>query len=143
MPEQRNAQPPPLQPLGVDLFYDTFTGAYVLDSRSDLALHAGVEALKKRVIRRLITAPGEFYHLPDYGVGIDVKKQFNATRLTRLQAEIIRQLREEEDIDELAVNLANPSPGVLVVEVRARTVFGLPFGITTTFPGEGFPIVGG
>ncbi len=143
MPEQRNAQPPPLQPTGVDLFYDTFTGAYVLDPRRDIAVHAGIETFKKRIIRRLLTAKGGFYHLPDYGVGIQVKKKFNATNLTRLQAEIIRQLREEEDIDDLAVNLANPSPGGLVVEIRARTLSGLPFGLTMTFPGEEVPIIGG
>lgn len=143
MPEQRNAQPPPLQPLGVDLFYDTFTGTYRLDPRNDLAVHAGVDALKKRIIRRILTFPGEFYHLPDYGVGVQTKKKFNATNLTRLQADVIRQVRQEDEVDEVGVNVANPSPGVLVIEIKARTISGLPFGLSMTFPDEELPIVGG
>lgn len=142
MPEQRNAQPPPIQPLGVDLFYDSFTGAYRLDPRGDLDLHAGIDALKKRVIRRLITTPGSFYHLPDYGVGLECKEPFNSTNLGRIQAEIIRQLRQEEEILELEVQVASPAPDVLVVKIRARTAAGRPFGLALEQRPEG-PVVRG
>ena len=117
-------QPVIVQNAGVDLRYDFFEGRYLLDAKADLDVHAGAEFLKKRIIRRLISRPGGFFHLPTYGVGLTVKEPFNATRLAQLRGEILRQIRQEEDVEDLSVDVASTAPGVLIIKIRARTARG-------------------
>lgn len=107
-----------------DLRYDFLLGTYVLDSRNDIDIHTGLESLKKRVVRRLLTVPGQFYHLPNYGAGLVVKQLFSAAELGRVQSEVLKQVLEEDDIIEASAAATSPAPGVLVVTVRGTSKSG-------------------
>ena len=45
-------------------------GTIQVDDAGDYAFDEGATNLKKRIIRRLVTRPGAFAHLPNYGVGV-------------------------------------------------------------------------
>lgn len=45
-------------------------GTFRVDATGDVANDSGIISWKKRVIRRLITRPGGFAHMPAYGAGI-------------------------------------------------------------------------
>lgn len=113
---------PQFLPDPVDFFYDTFEGVFRLDSRNDLALHGGVDTLKKRIIRRILSSPGGFSHLPAYGVGLRVKQLLSATARAKLRADILRQVRQEPDVEEATVEVAVQNAIVFVsVSVRPRS----------------------
>lgn len=120
-----------------DLHYDFFAGTYRLDQSDDLGLHSGDDALKKRIIRRILTSPGQFRHLERYGVGrVDVKKLFDATRLGELRLAVIRQVKEEEEVSSVSVD-ASFTAGVLFLAVTVGTIRGrLSFAIERSADGE-------
>lgn len=124
---------------GVDLFYDTFQGLWRLDGRRDLDVHAGDDARRKRIIRRLITARGGFKHLPGYGVGLRTKEPVTTTRLAELRSEIRLQLLEEEDLEDVRVD-ANQIPDGVVVRIVAKPRASAGIEMTFEVPSEG-PIV--
>lgn len=121
-----------------DFRYDFFeTQAYLLDPRRDVDLHGGLEALKKRIIRRLITTPGNFAHLETYGAGLEVKRTFNPGRLAEVRAKVLEQVRAEEEVRSVAVSAEFQPQGVLIVQVTASTTLGrLQFGLESNQDGE-------
>ena len=122
---------------GTDFRYDFFEGRYILDPKADIDVHAGVEFLKKRVIRRLISNPGGFFHLPNYGVGLKVKQTFNAAEIGRIQNRITEQIRQEEDVEEMELSVASPASGVLVIRLKVQTARGEGFSIGLEVPEDG------
>jgi len=105
---------------GLDLFYDTFGATFRLDPRNDLDTHRGIETIKKRIIRRLMTSPGGFSHLETYGAGIRTKEPANTTNLNEIRASVLRQVEAEEEVVRASVNVSFQA-GVLFVDVKART----------------------
>lgn len=119
----------------VDIQYDTFEGVFPLDPKNDLDTHADLVALKKRIIRRLISSPGGFSHLDDYGVGLGNKETFDPTSLAEIRARVTRQLKEEEEVERVAVDTSF-SAGVLYVVITARTRNDDPLSLTITTSGS-------
>lgn len=107
----------------LDYRYDFFQGFYRLDSKSDYDTHSGVVALKKRIIRRIISTPGGFSHLPDYGVGVRVKEPINATKLADLRSKVRRQVLLEEEVERVDVEVTFTG-GVLFIKLDVRTQVG-------------------
>ena len=109
-------------------------GTLQLDDNGDLAVENGVRYLRKRIVRRLSTAAGEFFHLPQYGAGITQQGQRLArpTQLTRLAATAQDQIRQEADVQSARVTVSSPRPGMYVFEVLVRTVAGLKDEFSTT-----------
>ncbi len=85
----------------------------------DYTLVSGADLLKKLIIRRLTTTPGEFFHIPAYGVGIRVKQPLPAGDLIQLRARIEQQLLLEPDVQTVQATVTQ-SLNVLTVRVRAR-----------------------
>lgn len=127
--------------LGIDFRYDPFTGAFLLDSKLDVAVHSGLEALKKRILRRLMTTPGGFFHLPTYGAGLIVKGPMNSQELSRVQRRVRQQVQAEAEILAVDVNVARLAEGVLLVTIKARTVLGLELDFGLEVPAEGSVVV--
>lgn len=95
-------------------------GTFSVGANGDYQQHSGEELLRKLLVRRLTTTPGGFFHLPGYGIGLRVKEPLTTQDLTKLRAEIERQLAREPEIDTARVRLTlSPQDGVLVVAVRA------------------------
>jgi len=131
---------PPVVKGAIDYRYETFEGRYSVDSRGDIDVHTGVEYLKKRVFRRLLSHPGGFFHLPDYGVGLRPKVLMSTTDIARTQKAIEKQVLAEEDVAavSVAVSLLASSALLVVIKVKARTGGG--FDATLEVPTIG-PIV--
>jgi hypothetical protein len=96
-------------------------GTLVMTSAGDYALVSGAELVKKLIIRRLITRPGEFSHLPTYGIGLAVKEPVSTSSLILLRREVERQVLEEPEVEAAQVALIiEPASGILTVNVRAK-----------------------
>lgn len=93
-------------------------GTYVIKG-GDYALVSGAELVRKLVIRRLVSAPGDFFHLPRYGVGLKVKQPIPAGDLVKLKALIERQVKLEPDIAAVSASITQTN-NVLTVVVRAK-----------------------
>lgn len=118
----------------VDIFYDFFgdrsaQGAFNLNPRNDLDTHGGISALKKKIIRRIITTPGGFFHLPQYGVGLRNKGPFDPTSLAEIRLKIRDQVIQEREVADVSVAVATFAPGVLIIDLRVKTTIGTQFSL--------------
>lgn len=123
------ASPPiPEQPVstrgGVDVRYDFFQGRWILDSRRSFATETTFAYVKKRVIRRVITGPGNFSHLPTYGMNLREKELYTSTRLAEIKMNALEQILEEEDVVSADVRATAPAPGTLVLQIQLVTIYG-------------------
>lgn len=98
----------------------TFGGTLVINDAGDYELEQDSALLKKLVLRRLTTQRGGFFHLPNYGVGLNVKGLLPAANLIKLRADIIRQVRREPEVAAAVVQLALGRSNVLTVRVQAQ-----------------------
>lgn len=107
--------------LGIDLRYDIFTGRLVLDAKNDIDVQGGLEAVRKRIIRRMITSKGGFYYLPDYGLGIQPKTLVRQTSRSILEADIREQILSEPDVVAVSVQITQLAVGMYLFTIQART----------------------
>jgi len=85
----------------------------------DYALTDGPDLVKKLIIRRLTTTPGDFFHIPNYGVGLRVKEPIPGGDLVKLKASITLQLLREPDVAQADVTLEQTT-NLLIVKVKAK-----------------------
>jgi len=90
-----------------------------IDASGDYARQSGVDLLKKLILRRITTAPGEFFYLTDYGLGIRLKEPLSTSDLVKLKAELQRQIMREPDIRSVQVGLSMTTDGILYITVSA------------------------
>lgn len=104
---------------------EALLGTFRVDAQGDYAFDEGIETLRKRVIRRLITAKGGFAHLPNYGVGIPTlgKRLAVAANLATVAADAEAQIASEPDVADVGVRaIIDPTtPSVVRFQVRVRT----------------------
>lgn len=86
----------------------------------DYTTEISTSLLRKLILRRLTARPGDFYHLPQYGVGLRVKQPVPTGDLVRLQAEIQRQIQLEPEVDSAKV-VVTQSTNTLFVQVAVKT----------------------
>jgi len=104
---------------------DERLGQYQVDGAGDIVLDSGVTNIRKRVLRRLLTSPGGFYHLPDYGVGLPgrAKRTMTDVELAALQRDAQRQIAGEPGVEAAEVRVAR-NGAILRVGVRVKTARG-------------------
>ena len=98
---------------------DRIAGTLRVDDSGDYVNQSGVPFLRKLIIRRLMTTPGGFFHLPDYGIGIRLKEPLPGGDLVKLRTEIQRQVLLEPEFDSAKVSIALATNGVLTITVTA------------------------
>jgi hypothetical protein len=109
------ANPPtPRTDLGV-------VGGTMLVKGGDYQSVTGVDLVRKLILRRIITMPGEFFHLPDYGLGIGEKEPMTTSALLKLKSRAEKQIRKETEVVDAAVSITSMSNGTLILQVRAKT----------------------
>lgn len=87
----------------------------------DYASQSGEALVKKLILRRLISKPGDFFHLPNYGVGLRVKEPIPTVDLRKLAVQIEQQINLEPEVAESRANLSYAAgTGMLVVSVKVR-----------------------
>jgi hypothetical protein len=94
-----------------------FSGTLIIKA-GDYALVDGAALLRKLIIRRLTTTPGDFFHIPNYGVGLKVKQPIPAGNLVRFRALVERELSLEPDVAQVGVAVSQSS-NTLTIQVRA------------------------
>ena len=98
---------------------DRVAGTLRVDSSGDYVDHSGVPFLRKMIIRRLMTMPGGFFHLPQYGVGIRLKEPLPISDLVKLRTEVQQQVLKEPEFDSAQVAVSLATNGVLTITVKA------------------------
>lgn len=96
---------------------DRINGALQLGTDGDYQLESGTQLLRKLVVRRLLTALGEYYHLADtdYGAGLQPKELLRPSDLVVLRARLELQLLREPEFSKATVSLTLESSGELDV----------------------------
>ncbi len=107
-----------LQNLPAPQVSSTGLGGTLVIKGGDYTLVSGVELARKLITRRLTATPGEFFHLPRYGVGLNVKQAIPGGGLVRLKQQIERQVLLEPDIVDVKVSLSQQH-NILTCVVRA------------------------
>lgn len=108
-------------------------GTLIVTGQGDYANVSGVDLIKKLVFRRLTTTPGAFFHLPDYGVGINEKSPYSISDLTKLKANIENQIMREPEVSDVSASLSLDANNILSIDLN---VILQPNGqqVTWTFP---------
>lgn len=108
----------------LDFRSDPFVGRLVVQG-GDIATHGGLDSLRKRVLRRLITPRGSFVFAPQYGTRLRLKQTITPGELASMKADIATQLREEPDVRRAAVDMRLLSAtGILQVQVDVQSALG-------------------
>lgn len=115
--------PGPEQPLGT----------LALGADGDYLADAGLDNLKKRILRRLSTRRGAFAHLPDYGLVLPLKTAIKPALLREIQADATEQIRREIGVRDVSVGVSVPTPGVLTLSIRVTSDAGA-FGVDVSVP---------
>lgn len=120
--QQTAAEKQELRRLGADILF-TFEEELPVGANADYILVKGLENLRRAILRRLLTRPGDYAFVPEYGVGIPsfLKKRRTQTTIKQLEADIRENLLRESRIEEVTdVAVENIPDGIKVnVQVRA------------------------
>jgi phage baseplate assembly protein W len=109
---------------GRDLWFDVATpeGAdTIVGPSGDWKLVEGREALRQALLRRILTNPGEWATLPDYGVGarLYVKAKYTRAMRDELTARISSQLMRDPRVERVEqVVVDQPEAGLLKITVQ-------------------------
>jgi len=99
---------------------ETWGGTLVVSANGDYETVTGAELVRKLIFRRLMSTPGDFFHLPDYGVGLRVKEPVPTSDLVKLKASVEKQVIREPEVNTAQASITlNPAEGILTVNVRA------------------------
>jgi hypothetical protein len=93
-------------------------GTLRIDSDGDYATVAGVELVKKLVLRRLFTKRGGFFHLPNYGFGLGIKEPVLGGDVITLKADLERAMKLEPDVDRALATVQTDRRGILTLLLR-------------------------
>lgn len=115
-----NQPTPPLQDIS-GVYNDLVGGTLEINSSGDYVSQYGAALIKKLVIRRLLSKPGDFFHLPTYGVGLRVKEPIPTSNLRKLAVFIEQQVQLEPEVQAARANLSySAAANALEVRVRVR-----------------------
>lgn len=103
-----------------------YLGSLGYDAAGDLVNDFGIESLRKRVYRRITTARGGFFHLPDYGSALGIKEAVTPGQLLAVQRRVEEQVLREPDVVRASVLVSRPTedPAIVVIRVTVQTASG-------------------
>jgi hypothetical protein len=97
-------------------------GTLQITATGDYATVTGDELVKKLILRRLLSSPGDFFHLPTYGAGLREKERLLQTDLPKVQRGIELQVQQEPEVEAVSVSMTlTPATGELDLQVRAKS----------------------
>lgn len=111
---------------GLDIWFDVAMpgsdgqATYVVTPAGDVTVASGREALRQSLTRRLITNPGDWKTVPEYGVGARqyVKGKNTPSRRAELESRIRAQFMRDPRVLRVALAMVTPlddgSPGLRV-----------------------------
>ena len=97
-------------------------GVLRINSDGDYINVTGVDLVRKLIFRRLMTKPGDFFHLPNYGAALVNSKEPMPVGgdLIKLKATIESQVLLEPEVSEAKATLSLDTQGILTVTVLAK-----------------------
>lgn len=96
-----------------------FAGTLQLDAGGDYRLESGPQLTRKLMLRRMMSTPRDFFHLPDYGIGFRLKEPIPITDLGKMKTRTEQQLLREPELQTVLATIIQDSNGMLSVRVRA------------------------
>lgn len=100
-------------------------GTLQITDRGDIGLDTGVPYLRKRVLRRVTTAFGGFFHLPNYGFVPPLKSRVSRGVLQTMQSRARAQIIREPDVQQATVIISRGAdPSLVIIDIRILTVRG-------------------
>lgn len=116
----------------IEQYEEMVGGTLKLNSNGDYVNQSGTDLIKKLILRRMIARPGDFFHLPNYGMGLRVKEPLPVNDLRKLAAAIEAQVKLEPEVQACKANLSySASAAVLNVILKVQL---LPNGQTVQIP---------
>lgn len=111
--ERDIANPPtPNSPVG---------GTLEITSAGDYKPVEGPQLLRKLIIRRLVSMRGDFFHLPEYGIGLREKEPLPVNDLVKLKKQIEQQIKLEPDVEGANIALSyDYAASALIVQMQVR-----------------------
>lgn len=98
-----------------------YGGTFIINASGDYQDMSGADLVRKLILRRLLSTPGDFFHLPAYGVGLRVKEPISIGSLSSIKAEVERQVLRETEVETTQASLTlDTSSNSLTVQVRAK-----------------------
>lgn len=97
------------------------SGTLIITSGGDYASQSGQDLIKKLIVRRLISKPGDFFHLPNYGLGLRIKEPIPNVDLRKLAVQIEEQVNLEPEVAESRASLSYAAgTGTLLINLKVR-----------------------
>jgi len=116
-----NAMLPPLTDDRGNSYSDMVSGTLVINSAGDYAPQSGADFIRKLILRQLIASPGDFFHLPNFGVGLRVKEPLPVNDLRKLAAAIEEQVNRNPEVEASKASLSySASASALLVQVSVK-----------------------
>lgn len=114
----------------IDEFYRrdiAHVGDFVRTPTGDLATIAGVENVRRALLRRLLTTKGSLVHRPDYGVGIKSFQNGIADSAQKIRLAVIlkEQFERDERVEEvlgLTVGVDVEQPEVIRIKTKVKLI---------------------
>lgn len=92
-----------------------------ITSGGDYASQSGNDLVMKLVKRRLISNTGDFFHLPNYGLGLRIKEPIPNVDLRKLAVQIEEQVNLEPEVAESRASLSYAAgSGTLIISLKVR-----------------------
>jgi len=116
-----NALTAPLTDGAGNSYSEMVSGTLVVDSAGNYEMQSGADLVRKLILRRLIAKPGDFFHLPNYGLGLRVKEPLPVSDLRKLAAAIEEQVNQEPEVQASKASLSySASASALIVRLKVQ-----------------------
>lgn len=103
-------------------------GTMTHGASGDYETEGGVALIKKMVIRRLVSEPNGFFHLPStFGLGLQLKEPLLVRDMGRLKTDVERQTVQEPEVDTARARVNLLPSGTVYVTVDGKLRTGAPF----------------
>lgn len=90
-------------------------GGTLTISGGDYRSETGQPLLKKLINRRLSSRKGSYFHLPNYGLGLDPKTKIASSDLIKTQTQAQKQIMLEPDVQSAKTAITQDVQGILYV----------------------------
>lgn len=117
-----NVPVPPLAiEIGGELAGSIVGGTLQIDAGGDYTTEYGTSLVKKLILRRLVAKPGDFFHLPNYGLGLREKETLPQVELKKLAKAIEDQVRLEPEVADVRASLSySAAASALVIQLKVQ-----------------------
>jgi len=95
-------------------------GTLQVTDDGDFENDTGRASLKKRILRRVTTQPGGFFHMSDYGLALKGGTLLTSTELRRLQIDSEAQVMREPEVIAARATVTQIEPGIVRLLLRVK-----------------------